>query len=254
MNERSRDEGLPLSCHVAVLVAEVLQWLCVEPGQTVVDGTVGGGGTPRGFSPNSAQRGGFLGWIEMTRCSKNPDWFSTILGAASIRPVTPNSATFCPRQGILVGRLTGSCWTSACHLTNLQTTTAVLGLPTMVRSTSGSTTRGGRRHGNGWLRLRRGSWSSVCGCGGKRGTAEGLLRGWFNDDGNLRSELEKNLPRRLSTPSADAEDVVIRRHGCSRRCGSQSMTSWSTWSGRLPTRCRRAWPPAGGSLSSRSIH
>ena len=44
MNERSRDEGSPLSCHVAVLVAEVLQWLCVEPGQTVVDGTVGGGG------------------------------------------------------------------------------------------------------------------------------------------------------------------------------------------------------------------
>ena len=44
MNERSLDAGSPLSCHVAVLVAEVLQWLCVEPGQTVVDGTVGGGG------------------------------------------------------------------------------------------------------------------------------------------------------------------------------------------------------------------
>ena len=30
MNERSRDEGSPLSCHVAVLVAEVLQWLDVD--------------------------------------------------------------------------------------------------------------------------------------------------------------------------------------------------------------------------------
>ena len=228
---------------------------CVSSrGKPSSTGLLAGVGTPRGFSPNSGQRGGFLGWIEMTRCSKKPGRFSTIPDAVSIRPVTPNSATFCPRQGILVGRLTESCWTSACHLTNLQTTTEVLGLPTMVRLTSGSTTRGGRRHGNGWLRLRKGSWNSVCGCGGKRGTAEGLLRGWCNDVGNRRSEPEKNLPRRLSTPLADAEDVVIRRHECSRRCGLQSMTSWSTWSGRLPTRCRRAWPPAGDSLSSRSIH
>ncbi|MDP7274223.1 MAG: 16S rRNA (cytosine(1402)-N(4))-methyltransferase RsmH [Planctomycetaceae bacterium] len=44
MTERSGAEELSRSCHVPVLVAEVLQWLEVQPGQTIVDGTVGGGG------------------------------------------------------------------------------------------------------------------------------------------------------------------------------------------------------------------
>ena len=44
MIERSDAEKLPRSCHIPVLVAEVLEWLCVRPGQLVVDGTVGGGG------------------------------------------------------------------------------------------------------------------------------------------------------------------------------------------------------------------
>ena len=61
MNERSRDEGSPLSCHVAVLVAEVLQWLDVEPGQTVVDGTVGGGGHASRILGELGPDGRFLG-------------------------------------------------------------------------------------------------------------------------------------------------------------------------------------------------
>ena len=44
MIERSDAEKLPRSCHIPVLVAEVLEWLCVRPGQRIVDGTVGGGG------------------------------------------------------------------------------------------------------------------------------------------------------------------------------------------------------------------
>lgn len=44
MIEPSRAENQPDSCHVAVLVAEVLECLGVRPGETVVDGTVGGGG------------------------------------------------------------------------------------------------------------------------------------------------------------------------------------------------------------------
>jgi len=44
MNEPSRADDLPRSCHVAVLVAEVLEGLGLRPGGTAVDGTVGGGG------------------------------------------------------------------------------------------------------------------------------------------------------------------------------------------------------------------
>ena len=44
MTEPSRADDLPRSCHVAVLVAEVLEWLGLRPGGTAVDGTVGGGG------------------------------------------------------------------------------------------------------------------------------------------------------------------------------------------------------------------
>lgn len=47
MSERSRADDSPRSCHTPVLVAEVLEWLDLHPGQTVVDGTVGGGGHAR---------------------------------------------------------------------------------------------------------------------------------------------------------------------------------------------------------------
>lgn len=44
MIERSHADKPPRSCHIPVLVAEVVEWLGVRPGQRVVDGTVGGGG------------------------------------------------------------------------------------------------------------------------------------------------------------------------------------------------------------------
>lgn len=47
MSERSRADDAPRSSHTPVLVAEVLDWLDLHPGQTVVDGTVGGGGHAR---------------------------------------------------------------------------------------------------------------------------------------------------------------------------------------------------------------
>ncbi len=209
---------------------------------------------PHGFLRISGRTVVFWDSIVTARCSKRPDWFSTILAAAFTRPVMLNSVTFFPRRANRAGRLTESFWTWGCRRINSPTRNEVSDLVTTACLTCDSTPQVGRRHGSGWQRLRRGNWSSVCGCGGKRGTAEGSLRSWFTDGGNRRSGREKISPRRLSTPSVVDGAVDIQRHESSRLCGLQSMTSWFTWNGHWPTRCRPAWPRGAGSLSSHFIH
>ena len=61
MTERPGAEELPRSCHVPVLVAEVLHWLDVRPGQTVVDGTVGGGGHAAAILQQLGPKGTLVG-------------------------------------------------------------------------------------------------------------------------------------------------------------------------------------------------
>ena len=209
---------------------------------------------PRGSLASSDRTAVFWAWIVTARCSKKLGWFSTIPVAVFTRPVTPNSVTFWPKRDNLAEKLTESFWTWACRRTSSPTRNEVSGLATTDCLTCGSIPRVGRRHGSGWQRLRRGNWNSVCDCGGKSGTVRRSLRSWFNDGGNRRSEQEKISPRRLSTPLAVDGDVDTRRHESSRLYGLQSMTSWFTWNGHWPTRCRPAWPPGGGSLLSHFIH
>ena len=45
------------SQHQPVLLAEVLQWLAPQPGQTLVDGTLGGGGHTRALAERIAPNG-----------------------------------------------------------------------------------------------------------------------------------------------------------------------------------------------------
>ena len=40
----------PMTVHIPVLLDEALQWLDLQPGQVVVDGTMGGGGHTREFA------------------------------------------------------------------------------------------------------------------------------------------------------------------------------------------------------------
>jgi 16S rRNA (cytosine1402-N4)-methyltransferase len=59
MLEPGQDPAAPV--HVPVLLKEVLQFLHLEPGQIVVDGTVGAGGHSRGILPHIGPSGTLIG-------------------------------------------------------------------------------------------------------------------------------------------------------------------------------------------------
>ncbi len=83
------------SQHQPVLLAEVLQWLAPQPGQTLVDGTLGGGGHTRAL----AERVGPAGQvIALDRDAEALRWTETALAGLPVRLVHGN---FCDLPEIL---------------------------------------------------------------------------------------------------------------------------------------------------------
>lgn len=83
------------SQHQPVLLAEVLQWLAPQPGQTLVDGTLGGGGHTRALAERIAPNGQV---IALDRDSEALQRAEAALGGLPVRLVHGN---FCDLPEIL---------------------------------------------------------------------------------------------------------------------------------------------------------
>jgi 16S rRNA (cytosine1402-N4)-methyltransferase len=87
------------SQHQPVLLAEVLQWLAPQPGQTLVDGTLGGGGHTRALAERVAPAGKMTGQvIALDRDSEALQRAESALGGLPVRLVHGN---FCDLPEIL---------------------------------------------------------------------------------------------------------------------------------------------------------
>lgn len=85
----------PATRHVPVLLDEVLQWLAPQPGQTLVDGTLGGGGHTRALAERVAPHGSV---IALDRDPASIERASERLSGLPVRAVWSN---FCDLPEVL---------------------------------------------------------------------------------------------------------------------------------------------------------
>lgn len=85
----------PSSIHVPVLLAEVLQWLDPQPGQVVVDGTLGGGGHARALVERVAPTG------RLIALDRDPAALERAETELAGLPVTLAEANFCDLHEVL---------------------------------------------------------------------------------------------------------------------------------------------------------
>ena len=253
MIERSDAEKLPRSCHIPVLVAEVLEWLCVGPGQRIVDGTVGGGGHASRILDELGRDGQLLG---LDRDPAMLEMAATVLDhpdVAFTMPVIRNSRMSFPvRRGDRPVRSMPFCWTLDSRRINSVTKAAGSGLSTMARWTCVLIRRTAARPGNGWQPSRNGSWSSACGSGEMSRIVGGSPRNWCDVERRRPYGRVGTWPKRFPKRWGDVVGGGTRQPVSSRPCGLRSMTNWYIWSGRCPTHCLRASCQAGDWSSSRS--
>jgi 16S rRNA (cytosine1402-N4)-methyltransferase len=83
------------SLHTSVLVEEVLAWLDPQPGQILVDGTLGGGGHARCLAPRVTPGGQVLG------LDRDPVAVATARESLSGLPVRLGQANFCDLPEVL---------------------------------------------------------------------------------------------------------------------------------------------------------
>ncbi len=85
------------SIHIPVLVDEVVHWLAPAPGQTIVDGTLGGGGHARVL----AERIGSAG--RLIALDRDPDVIARAEHELAGMPIHPLQANFCDMPEVLGG-------------------------------------------------------------------------------------------------------------------------------------------------------
>jgi 16S rRNA (cytosine1402-N4)-methyltransferase len=83
------------SQHQPVLLAEVLQWLAPQPGQTLVDGTLGGGGHSRALAERIAPGG------QVIALDRDPEALERAEAALAGLPVRLEHGNFCDLPEIL---------------------------------------------------------------------------------------------------------------------------------------------------------
>jgi 16S rRNA (cytosine1402-N4)-methyltransferase len=85
----------PQSVHVPVLLDQVVAWLAPRAGQTLVDGTLGGGGHARALAAAVGERGLVIG------LDRDPEAISAAKQNFSGLPIRPIHANFCDLPEIL---------------------------------------------------------------------------------------------------------------------------------------------------------
>ncbi len=85
----------PQSVHVPVLLDQVVAWLAPRAGQTLVDGTLGGGGHTRALAAAVGERGLVIG------LDRDPEAISAAKQNFSGLPIRPIHANFCDLPEIL---------------------------------------------------------------------------------------------------------------------------------------------------------
>ena len=127
------DELPAPSCHEPVLAAEVLRLLALQPGQTVVDGTLGGGGHARLLAERVGKTGRVLG---LDRDGNAIAAAQVHLAETIIEPIHASYANL-PEvcEQFDVERFPPCCWTWACPAINWRHRNAASVFAAMERST-----------------------------------------------------------------------------------------------------------------------